>query len=76
MSDSLSQLPQSQAAFARLERALRRLEDVAGTGVGTSALMSELQAARDDYARLDDATRRVDGRLGVVIDRLKTLLEE
>ena len=73
MNDDLSQLPQSQAAFGRLEQALRRLEGVAGKN---SAIASELQAARDDYARLDDAARQVDTRLGAVIDRLKILLEE
>jgi hypothetical protein len=76
LGDDDIQLPRSRAAIERLERALLRLESVAmKPGVDLFG-GDELQAVRDDYARLDGTARVVEERLDAVIDRLKTILKD
>lgn len=76
MSD-ISHLPNCLAALERLEAAIGRLEALTGRLPGDNqALTSELIRSRDDYARLEEASRLVEGRLDGVINRLKTVLGE
>jgi exonuclease VII small subunit len=80
----------TDAALERLEQAVARLEGaVAALPGGLSAPKAgkapaalpdlfghdELTRARQDYARLDQASRQVEGRLDAMADRLQTLLE-
>ncbi|MGE5505600.1 MAG: hypothetical protein ACM31L_14350 [Actinomycetota bacterium] len=67
----------TEAAVQRLGAAIDRLEAAAArVGAGDLLLAGELRDAREDYARLQDTTRVVSGRLDAAIDRLRTLLEE
>ena len=76
LDDDGIQLPRSRAAIERLERALLRLESAAaGPGVDLFG-GDELQAVRNDYARLDGTARVVEARLDAVIDRLQTILKD
>jgi len=71
------QLPRSHAAIAMLEKSLARLESVvAKAHHGDLFLEQELTAARADYARLDEASRSVEERLDVAINRLRAVLED
>jgi hypothetical protein len=70
-----SRQPRSRAAIERLERSLRRLEEVMANRAGDLFLAEELRVARDAYSRLDNAAQAVEGRLNAVVDRLKSVLE-
>ena len=76
MDDKDTPLPRSRAALERLDRAVQRLEGVAGQAHGDLFLAEDLRQARDDYARLDHTTRLVEARLDGVIGRLKLVLGE
>jgi len=78
----------TDAALERLDQAIDRLELAAAAAPAAltakaakpSALpdlfgADELGQARQDYARLDQATRQVEGRLDAMADRLQTLLD-
>ena len=79
----------TDAALERLDQAIARLEAAAAAAPAamanakaakSSALPDlfghdELTQARQDYARLDQATRQVEGRLDALADRLQTLLD-
>ncbi len=79
MDDATNSLPLSQMALDRLSAALDRLE-----GVLTRPLPQipaadavdgeEMQQIREDFARLDDATRVVETRLSGIIERLRIVL--
>ena len=73
MSDA-KQLPASLAALERLVAAVGRLEEIAGRPADDDALARELDRSREDYARLEEASRLVEGRLDGVINRLKLIL--
>lgn len=79
MNGDISQLPHSRAALARLEQALARLEAAAAQQIDRAGddrfLAAQLQAVRDDYTRLDHASRMVESRLDGAIGRIKTILE-
>lgn len=84
-------LTKTDAALERLDQAIARLEKAAaavptalvlpGTAAARSSAMpdlfghDELTRARQDYARLDQASRQVENRLDAMADRLQTLLE-
>ncbi len=76
MDENDNQLPRSRAAIERLERALQRLEGATAHHNGDLFLEGELRRARDDYRRLDEASRLVEARLDGAIGRLKLILEE
>jgi len=79
----------TDAALERLDQAIERLEKAATavpaalatpTAKSSSAMPDlfghdELTRARQDYARLDQASRLVESRLDAMADRLQTLLE-
>ena len=80
----------TDAALGRLDQAIARLEAaVAAAPNGLTAPKAakasaalpdlfghdELTQARQDYARLDQASRQVEGRLDAMADRLQTLLD-
>ncbi len=80
----------TEAALERLDQAIARLEKAAAASpvpitapapAPKSAAMpdlfghDELTRARQDYARLDQASRVVESRLDAMADRLQTLLE-
>lgn len=79
----------TDAALERLDQAIARLEAAAAAvpaalapkpAKAGSALPDlfghdELAQARQDYARLDQASRQVENRLDAMADRLQTLLE-
>ena len=80
----------TDAALDRLDQAIARLEAAAMAAptepavpkaAKQSAAMpdlfghDELTKARQDYARLDQASRQVEGRLDSMADRLQTLLD-
>ena len=80
----------TDAALERLDQAIARLEKIAAAAptalaapapTAKSSAMpdlfghDELTRARQDYARLDQASRQVEGRLDAMADRLQTLLE-
>ncbi|HIJ63400.1 MAG TPA: hypothetical protein HPQ04_11975 [Rhodospirillaceae bacterium] len=69
-----SPLPASRAALERLAAAVGRLEELAGRPTDDDALVHALDRSRQDYARLEEASRLVEGRLDGVIDRLKLIL--
>lgn len=73
MSDA-KQLAASMAALERLAAAVGRLEVLAGRPTDDDALARELDRSREDYARLEEASRLVEGRLDGVINRLKLIL--
>jgi len=64
-------------AITRLERALAEAPAPSAKPSGTADLFGhdELTRARQDYARLDQASRQVEDRLDAMADRLQTLLE-
>ena len=81
----------TDAALDRLEAAVARLEKAAvaapvpapppappSKSAATPDLFGddELNRARQDYARLDQASRQVETRLGAMADRLQSLIEE
>lgn len=71
------QLPRSLAAIAMLEKSLVRLESVVAKAHHADPFLEqELTAARADYARLDEASRAVEERLDVAINRLRAVLED
>jgi hypothetical protein len=76
LNDNDTRLPLSRAAMRELERSLERLERATADRGGDLFLADELRAAREAYARLDHAARVVENRLGEVVDRLRTALEE
>jgi len=68
-------------AVTRLERAVGRLEElVAARAPEAEAerqrLVAELNQAREDYARLEEVTDRVSGRLDDAIARFRAALGE
>lgn len=79
----------TEAALERLDQAIIRLETavsaapaaLAAPKAAKSSVMpdlfghDELTRARQDYARLDQASRQVETRLDAMADRLQTLLE-
>ena len=79
----------TDAALERLDQAIARLEAAAAAAPAalsspkaakSSALPDlfgndELTRAKQDYARLDQASRQVEGRLDAMADRLQTLLD-
>lgn len=79
----------TDAALERLDQAINRLEQAAAAAPQAlaapkaakhSALPDlfghdELTRARQDYARLEQASRQVENRLDAMADRLQTLLE-
>lgn len=70
-------LQRTEDAVKRLGAAIDRLEVAAArVGAGDLLLAGELRDARDDYARLEDTTRVVAGRLDAAIGRLRTILED
>ena len=69
-------LPRSRAALERLDRALQRLEEgLTQRGNADLFLAREVEEARADYERLDQASRQVEARIDDVIGRLRTLLD-
>ncbi len=83
-------LTKTEAALERLDQAINRLELTAtaapeapaspASAPKSSAIPDlfghdELTRARQDYARLDQASRQVENRLDAMADRLQTLLE-
>ncbi len=79
MTASSARLDKTDAALQRLENAVARLEWVlpgaqlpAPDLFGTDALA----VARQDYVRLDQATRHVEDRIGLMVDRLQAILGE
>ena len=76
MDDIDNQLPHTRTAIGRLERSVQRLEKAMAGHHGDLFLAQELTDAREDYARLDGATRLVEERLDGVIERLKVILED
>lgn len=72
-------------AIARLEKAAAAVPAALAVPAPTPAAKSsampdlfghdELTRARQDYARLDQASRQVETRLDAMADRLQTLLE-
>ncbi len=83
-------LTKTEAALERLDQAIARLELAAAAapdGLTSSASAPKSQAmpdlfgheeltrVREDYARLDQASRNVESRLDAMADRLQTLLE-
>ncbi len=80
----------TDAALERLDQAIARLEAAAAAApaelaaapkAARSSAMpdlfghDELAKARQDYARLDQASRQVESRLDSMADRLQTLLD-
>lgn len=79
----------TEAALERLDQAINRLEAAAAAApaaltvpkAGKASVMpdlfgnDELNRARQDYARLEQASRQVESRLDAMADRLQTLLE-
>lgn len=79
----------TEAALERLNQAITQLEAAAAAApaaltvqkAGKASAMpdlfgdDELTRARQDYARLDQASRVVETRLDAMADRLQTLLE-
>ena len=80
----------TDAALDRLDQAIARLEKTAAgmpapIAIPASSAKSsgmpdlfgndELTRSRQDYARLDQASRQVETRLDAMADRLQTLLE-
>ena len=76
----------TDAALERLDQAIARLEAATASAAlapkpakASSALPDlfghELDQARQDYARLDQASRQVETRLDAMADRLQTLLD-
>ncbi len=64
-------------ALQRLANAVERLESAASHAAsGDLLLAGELRDLRDDYARLDDASRVAATRLDTTMARLRDLLEE
>jgi uncharacterized protein (DUF3084 family) len=78
----------TETALERLDQAITRLESAAQAAPAALAPKpakpsampdlfghDELTRARQDYARLDQASRQVESRLDAMADRLQTLLE-
>jgi hypothetical protein len=76
LADNINSLPRSRVAVDRLEKAVSRLEALMGSSTADLFGNAELKATRDDYTRLEEASRVVESRLDAVIGRLKTILEE
>jgi hypothetical protein len=67
----------TEEAMKRLGAAIDRLESAsARVGAGDLLLAGELRDAREEYARLEETTKVVSGRLDAAIGRLHDLLEE
>jgi len=71
-----TRFPASLAALERLDRSIGRLESLSGRLVGDVPVARELEQVREDYFRLEAASRMVEGRLDGVIGRLKIMLGE
>ncbi len=77
-------LDRLEAAIARLEKAVAEAPAAApapAPSAKSSAIPDlfgndELDRTRQDYARLDQASRQVETRLDAMADRLQTLIEE
>lgn len=78
MSDSSSRWSKTDAALHRLDQAVARLERALPAAPSRAPDLfggDELPRLRQDYAKLDQASRQVEARLDDMADRLQTLLE-
>jgi hypothetical protein len=73
-----SRWAKTDAALDRLDRAISRLEGATPAKASATPDLfggAELARARQDNARLEQASRQVEARLDAVADRLQDLLE-
>jgi hypothetical protein len=81
LSTSSSRWSKTDAALNRLDQAIARLERALPAGASAPPRApdlfagDELSRVRQDYSKLDQASRQVEAKLDSMVDRLQDLLE-